>query len=244
MLTYNNHFIGNGYFLTGFFDPLNPLNLPPYTMRLEYNEGIIVYAPTIGGRTYGSVRQVSTSPNIWDFTFEDNKWSISYGNGTWPIIPQITSDIESISDPYYNDELVGIIGANTPNVTDMSLLCYKAKNLEYVNLFDTHSLSGASKMFMYCYKLTEIPTFNFSNLVHALYTFNGAPINYIPDFKFTKVNDCRGIFWECRSISGGILRAYNQLYPNAQQYYRAFENCSDGSPEAEAEMAQIPEIWK
>ena len=97
---------------------------------------------------------------------------------------------------------------------------------------------------MDCYKLTEIPTFDFSNLVNALYMFRSTPINYIPDFNFTKVNVCTGIFWNCNSASGGILRAYNQLYPTAVQYYVAFENCSDRSPEALAELAQIPESWK
>lgn len=226
-----------------YIDPYNPLDLPPYTMRLEYNEGITVYAPVMAGVTYGSVRQVSSSPNIWDFTYEDNKWSITYNNATWPILPQVTSDIASISGAYLNNELVGIIGANTTGVTNMNNLCYKAKNLEYVNLFDTHLLIYGAQMFMDCYKLTEIPTFDFSNLEHALYTFRSTPINYIPDFNFTKVNDCRGIFHDC-NVSGGILRAYNQLYPTALQYYEAFEDCTDRSAEALAELAQIPESWK
>ena len=65
----------NGHSLYRMVDQYNPLNLPPYTMRLRYIDGFTPTAFT------GTITQVSSTPNIWDFTFAEPNW--------WHVIPYV-----------------------------------------------------------------------------------------------------------------------------------------------------------
>ena len=51
-------------------------SLPPYTIRLKFTEGV---TPTF---SKGTAVQVSSSPNIWDLTYENTDWNnLLYGVG-------------------------------------------------------------------------------------------------------------------------------------------------------------------
>lgn len=79
------------------YDPLNPLDLPPYTIRLKFVDD---YTPV---PWYGTCQQVSSSPNIWDMTWEYDYWNgyLSYN---------------------YQNSLIEVLGANTTNIISMEYL--------------------------------------------------------------------------------------------------------------------------
>ena len=122
-------------------DPYNPLNLPPFTIRLLYEDGVIpsYYGPA----TY---IQVSSSPNIWDYTYNSPYWS--------NILSDANTEIE-------------ILGANTSGVTDMSRLFNYHSNLTKVALFDTRDVTDTRQMFHMCESLKSIPLYDVSNVLKA-----------------------------------------------------------------------------
>lgn len=71
--SYNNRLLMKDGNLIGFEfpNPYNPLGLPPYTVRMEFSDG---YTPDPYGGFPGTKVQVSESPNVWDFTYENSNW--------------------------------------------------------------------------------------------------------------------------------------------------------------------------
>jgi surface protein len=117
-------------------DPYNPLNLPYYTVRAQFTEG---YTPTASG----SATQVSSSPNVWDLTYNGNIWTELFKNNT---------------------DLLAVLGANTHgqymNVEDMSSMFEGCTNLTSVALFDTSSVYVMNNMFFNCKSITTLPDFD------------------------------------------------------------------------------------
>lgn len=125
-------------------DPLNPLGLPPYTIRVKYSDGI---TPT---PSKGTISQVSSSPNVWDVTYENSDWQNMFSLQT---------------------NLIEVLGANTTGVTNIGRIFYNCGNLTNVSLFNTSSVTNMRDAFAYNMKLTIIPLFNTSNVTDMLETF-------------------------------------------------------------------------
>lgn len=114
-------------------DPYNPLNLPPYTIRIRCVDGYD--ASSWGGCT---TTRVSESPCIWDITKvqDPQDWGFIMG----------TSDgrIEGILE---------IMGANTTGVTSMFCSMGNCVDLTSVALFDTSSVTDMTDMLSGCTKV-------------------------------------------------------------------------------------------
>lgn len=131
------------------YDPLNPLDLPPYTIRLKFVDD---YTPV---PWVGTCQQVSSSPNIWDMTFEYDRWDNYLGHN-------------------YSNSMIEVLGANTTNVTSMEgMFSIAATALSSVALFDTSNVTSMRNMFYNCTSLTSIPLFNTSKVKNVDYLFNG-----------------------------------------------------------------------
>lgn len=124
-------------------DPLNPLGLPPYTIRVKYTDG---NNPTV----YGTKVQVSQSPNIWDITYENSDWQSMFRSNT---------------------NLLEVLGANTTDVTGMYNMFYDCRALTTIPLFDTSNVTNMSGMLYSCGSLTTIPLFNTSVVTNMTATF-------------------------------------------------------------------------
>lgn len=110
----------------------NPLNLPDYTIRLKYTNGV---TPTF---SKGTGVQVSQSPNVWDLTYNNSNWyQLLYGQSN----------------------LIEILGANTNKVTNMKWAFRNNRSLSSVAIFDTSNVTDMNAMFDYCTSLTSIPLF-------------------------------------------------------------------------------------
>ena len=111
-------------------------SLPSYTIRLKFTEGV---TPTFSN---GTGVQVSSSPNVWDLTYENTAWNVLLRNQT---------------------DLLEVIDANTTNVTNMSGMFYSCTSLTTVPLFDTSNVIRMATMFYDCRSLTSIPLFDTSS---------------------------------------------------------------------------------
>ena len=96
-------------------DPYNPLNLPPYTIRLKFNNGV---TPTF---SYGTAVQVSSSPNVWDLTYQNSNWQYLVSSQT---------------------RLIEVLGANTSSVTVMDDMFAGCDELTSLSLFDTSAVTN------------------------------------------------------------------------------------------------------
>lgn len=168
ILVYNNQF--ELYYVENY----NPLNLPAYTIRLKYNEGV---TPTFSHG--GTGVQVSSSPNIWDLTYENSNWS---------------------SLLQYQPDLIEVLGANTSNVTNMGSLFYNSTALSNVAIFDTSNVTTTSMMFSKC-AITTIPLFNFHNVTNAHSMFYDCPnLITIPLIDTSSVTNMYAMFYHCVNL--------------------------------------------
>ena len=149
--TYNGH----GLYRTDY----NPLNLPPYTIRLKYKDG---YEPTY---TKGSAVQVSETPNIWDYTYNNDSWyRLFYTQAT-------------------DDSLLEVMGANSTNVTSMESMFHYRTSLSSVNLFDTSKVKSTHGMFFHCWSLSSVPLYDLSKVEQMSYMFSDCKsLTYVPHF--------------------------------------------------------------
>ena len=128
-------------------DPLNPLGLPPFTIRCQFSPG---YTPS---RWMGdSQTLVDAASNVWDIFKNSPYW-----NGLF------TDEEER--------PLLSVLGANTSGVEEMSDMFEDHRSLTTVALFDTSDVTDMSQMFMNCRALTSIPLFNTSSVDNMEYMF-------------------------------------------------------------------------
>ena len=175
----------------------NPLNLPAYTMRLKFTDGV---TPTF---ERGTATQVSSSPNVWDLTYSDSNWSGLIHDQT---------------------ELLEVLGANTTGVTDMCTwypipdqpssfttkgLFLNCTKLTKVALFDittakicTDQQASFGGMFNGCSSLTSVPWFDTANCTSLRDLFNGcSSLTSVPKFDTSKVTNMSSMFSNCTSLT-------------------------------------------
>lgn len=129
LLTYSNVWLTFG---GDVLEPVdyNPLGLPPYTMRILFDAPF--YDPTDYTYVPGTWTRVSTTPNIWDFTYPSTNW----GRGTLDEnldlfeLQKLRSwchyydPVRNVLVPYPQDgdPWVHVLGFNSEGVTNMDHL--------------------------------------------------------------------------------------------------------------------------
>lgn len=253
------------------YDPLNPLDLPPYTLRLKFIDN---YTPTF---SKGTAVQVSSSPNVWDWTYVNSNWQDKYqGTIKWYLLEvlggnttgvtsmrdtfsncwQLTSinifDTSTVTDMYnmFNgcDGLATVPLFDTSNVTNMNRMFYNCKNLTYVPLFDTSIVTDMFEMFSNCWKLTTINIFDTSNVSNMNGMFsNCTSLTSVPLLNTNNVTDMGRMFQWCKNVQSGALALYQQAstQPNPpREHYYTFNDCGINTQTGSAELSQIPGDWK
>lgn len=213
--TYNGHGLYRNY------DNYNPLNLPPYTIRLLYKDNV---NPSF---TAGSASQVSQYPNVWDLTYVNNDWNYLLDSHT---------------------DLLEVKGANTENVTILYGTFRVCSNLSSVNVFDTRNTVDTLWMFYNCKNLIDCPNFDTSNVTSMEAMFaNCSSVTSIPLYNTTNVKTVSYMFSNCYNVNNGIVDFYNNVSnhsPNLMSHNSTFRNCGVSSQTGSAELAQIPDDWK
>ena len=253
-------------------DPYNPLDLPPYTIRLKFTNGV---TPSFSN---GTATQVSSSPNVWDLSTANETLP-----GNWDDLLEGQTD------------LLEVLGANATNVTSTMEMFDHCSYLTDIALFDTSSVTTADGMFQFCIRLTTIPQFDFSenarmssmfasdtaltsvplldtrsctefdfmfqhciNLtsVPQFNTSNATTlrrmldhctsITAIPLFDTTNVTNMEGMCFETPNVASGALALYQQASsqsPSVSNHNYTFYHCGSDTTSGSAELAQIPSSW-
>ena len=178
ILAYNNGWLAYNSNIVA-CDPTNPLNLPPFTIRLLYNDG---FTPSFHN---GSTNQISSSPNVWDLTYQNTDW-------TSLLFQDVYAD---------RNNLLEILGANSTGVTKMKYLCAENFYLRRTALFDTSSVTDLDGMFSSCSRIPEIPPFNTSSVTSCVNMFERcSSITTIPYLDTSKVTNLKYMFSGCKGL--------------------------------------------
>ena len=213
LLTVGGHPLTYGGFLLGFIDP-NPLNLPAYTMRFLFDDGI--YNPSDYDWGPGtSWTRVSWSPNIVDYTKTGTDaaiWNSAFHVQDGPSLEGVACEV---------------LGANTTGVTDMGNMFELATGLRSLAYFDTSNVTNMRTMFQKCSSLVSVPPLNASRVTDMDFMFEQctslvtAPLlntrsvttmeymfsrcyalETVPQFDTGNVTDMAFMFDNCTSLKG------------------------------------------
>jgi surface protein len=202
-------------------DPYNPLNLPPYTIRLQYNNG---FTPTFYD---GTAVRVSTNPNVWDFTYNRSSyWTNMFKNQT---------------------DLIGVLGANTSSVTYMAGMFEGCGGLKSVAPFDLSRVINTESMFSGCYGLTTVPAFNTRSATDMEYMFESCRgLIAVPLLNTSSAQNVYRMFADCLYVKSGALALYQQMSTQAVPpsiHDECFDACGELTDEGSDDLVQIPKSW-
>lgn len=202
---FNGVYVGYGKY------PYNPLNLPPYTIRLKYEEGS---TPTF---SKGTAIQVSQSPNVWDLTYVNSDWtrllyqhaSVHNNANLIEVLGANTTGVIKMVETFSScNRLEKVALFDTSNVTTMEgmfaitiLSTYNPSLLKTVPLFDTSKVSYMDNMFAWCNSLEEVPLFDTSSVYTATGMFSRCTsLKTIPLFNLSNNRDFDLMFAGCTSL--------------------------------------------
>lgn len=161
-------------------DPYNPLNLPQGTIRVRTNDG----QPPVNGH-YVSATLVEGTTDVYDV----------YKSG---------DDLSLFLEYSYN--VVDVLGGNTNNITNMSMMFSHCGSLSSVSLFDTSNVSNMSDMFQTCSSLSSVPLFNTRNVTNISDMFwDCNSLTTLPLFDTSNVTDTTFMFYKCKSLTSAPL---------------------------------------
>ena len=187
------------------FDPMNPLHLPPNTIRVKWKAG---YEPTdIADVSSGTktrtladvVTLVDANENIYDLYKESNNWS-------------------NLCQAGY---VVEVLGANTSRVTNMSNMFYGCGMMTGIVLFDTSNVTNMSSLFT-SYKLAELPHFNTSKVTNMSSMFSGSTFTDSPELDTSSVTNMDKMFYGC----GNLVNVYQYDTSSVTVMSEMFHNCT------------------
>lgn len=199
------------------YDPYNPLNLPPYTIRIKYNP---YFTPRMGD----SQTLVDATHNIWDVTYNSADWSSLFLN---------------------ESSLLEVLGANTSSVTSMYQTFYNCIYLTNVNVFDTSAVVNMDGMFYRTERLPSVPAFNTISVQYMGSAFELSGITAIPLFNTSSIVNMDAAFRNCRAVQSGALALYQQASGQAYvpTHSQTFTNCGSSTVTGAQELASIPTSW-
>ena len=247
----------------------NPLGLPAFTARILFER--VGYDPVAdGGWKRGAHwRQVSTDPNIWDYTRESANWSSEFqqssplpssGRPVFPVLGANTTGVTNMSGMFRSTLLYSTVYFDTSAVTDMSyMFAYDGSashsdpsRFTWCPNFDTHNVTNMRGMFMYSdlRAMPDLDTHNVTNMREMFakaFLFSDRCLTKIRLYDTSSVQDVRNMFQNQRYVAGGALAFYNQLAnqqtPPSQHSY-CFFRTGDQTTVGQEELAQIPDDWK
>ena len=181
MLKFGNTFVNvGGTYLKNYVgqDPYNPLDLPPYTVRVRTDGNV----PIKGSWTsYETATLVPGTTDVYDVYKRGTNFS-------WLLCDSAN--------------VIEVLGANTTNVTDMQNMFRNCTALQSVPLFDTSKVWNMISMFGYCEHLTTVPLFDTSNVttMSGMF-FRCTRLTTVPLFNTSKVTAMNDMFRNCSSLT-------------------------------------------
>lgn len=210
-----------------------PVILPAYTLRLRYADN---YTPVFDtDYQKGTMTQVSSSPNIWDWNYVDSSWraGVRYdGLVTNSKLLEVvaagdTSGVTDMEELFYgNYYLTSVPLFDTSNVTTFYSMFRSCNSLSSVPLFNTFSSTTLSLMFDQCVSLSSVPVFNTPSVTRMYATFRGCTsLTTIPLIDTSNVTDFSDICKGCTSLS----QIPDFDVSSAIDVSAAFQNCTSAT---------------
>ena len=201
---------------------MNPYNLPPWTIRIEY--AFDTHGPIIPSLGFPQTHVDNFgNGNVWDVSLTEsthpNYWFHDLFRTNEPDDNPHTVLRYKLGDP----NLLRVLGAYAPGLTDLDGMFANCHNLREVCLFDTRYVKMWYGTFGGCTKLQYLPRFDVSSAVSMDYM-------------------CA----ECLMVKGGALDLYNDASSTGlvSSHYYTFAYCGKNTTTGAAELAQIPDDWK
>lgn len=249
----------------------NTLLSTPYTLRFFFAQP--EYNPTrVSGWKSGSTwTQVSSSPNIWDYTHESSNWDDEF-NGKFvsdanEVIILASGDLSGITSmknvAYISGKVAGgtfgsgntnnisyityMCDLDTPNVTNMDGLLMGCRYLAVAPKLNTSSCTSLWSTFDTLYSILMIPNIDMSHVTNMRATYSKCfSLLYTPDF--SKVNSnlnlCQYCFERAYNLTTGLKDAYDNLVLTSNTNHAScFSQAGSKSTTGAAELAQIPSSW-
>ena len=233
-------------------DPYNPLNLPPNTVRVRTNDGLVPYRFNgASSATYETATLVEGTSDVYDVYKSGTDFSFLFqmSNNVVEVLGANTAGITDMSAMFYScTSLTSVALFDTSSVTDMRILFSECSSLTSVPLFETSSVTNMEYMFDNCSSLTTVPLFNTSSVTNMQYMFYRCfSLASVPLFDTSSVTNMEYMFENCKKVQSGALALYRQASTQANPpsgHARTFRNCGVNTTTGAAELAQIPEDWK
>lgn len=240
--------------------------LPAYTLKLLFQDGI---TPRF---SKGTARQISSSPNIYELTYENSDWSslLSDQSDLLEVIDANTTGVTNMSKMLrYCSVLQSVPLFDTSSVTDMNWMFSGCQALTTVPLFDTYKVTNMSYMFYNCRGFTSVPLFDTSSVTNMENMLARTQLTYIPNFDYSnvtktsymfesctaltsivlmdlpKVTSVNQMFYGCTNVQSGALALYEKLLEQdgINSYYNTFYNCGLDTETGLDELNQISIDW-
>lgn len=221
---------GTGWGYTPPVDPYNPYNLPDGTIRYKFDDAS--YDPSTDSHYVGGQwTQVSSSPNVWD-------WSITSDNPS--LVGRFRYAFGGLAGPFH------ILGANLTGRGYQNGLyetwreCYL---LDTVAMMDTRNVSDFQGAFAGS-GIRHVAALPLSGRCFQMFSHCTSLVD-IPRFENLGVQNCQEMFAGCINVTSGIIDSYDSLSaPIPSSHYQCYYNCGINNNTGAAELAQIPSDWK
>ena len=233
-------------------DPYNPLNLPPKTVRVRTNDGLVPYRFNgASSATYETATLVEGTSDVYDVYKSGTDFSFLFqmSNNIVEVLGANTTGITDMSAMFdYCASLTTVVLFDTSSVTNMRILFRECNSLTTIPLFDTSSVTNMDGMFYNCSSLTTVPLFNTSSVTNMQDMFYRCKtLTSVPLFDTSSVTNMDGMFYNCTNVETGALALYQQASTQTNpppKHTQTFRNCGSDTTTGAAELAQIPEDWK
>ena len=231
-------------------DPYNPLNLPPNTVRVRTNDGLV---PDRSGSlvAYETATLVEGTSDVYDVYKSGTsfKYLFYFCKNIVEVLGANTTGITNMFSMFdYCTSLKTVPLFDTSSVTNMQNMFHRCDPLKSVPLFDTSSVTNMVYMFGNCKSLTSVPLFNTSSVTKMDSMFRSCTsLTSVPLFNTSSVTKMDSMFENCTNVQSGALALYQQASTQANppsKHTGTFKNCGVNTTTGEAELAQIPEDWK
>lgn len=211
-------------------DPLNPLGLPPYTIRVKYAAGT---SPSSGSDALNAATKtlVDSTNNIWDVTYTNSNWKGLFYNQTnlLEVIGANTTDVTKLGSATNYEgcfencsSLTSVALFDTSNVTSIERIFVYCDSLHTVPLFNISKVDSLEYMFYHCVALQTVPFFDTSNITRMAGTFEQSGIITLPAFNMINVTTISNMCLSCASLKTIPLFRNTDKISKA---YRTFRNC-------------------
>lgn len=194
MLAYNGSVLKvNGSWLNH-VDPWNPLDLPSYTMRFQFENSS--FNPTTSGISWKSGTtwtQVSSSPNVWDYT------NSGYTPG---VTPEYSWDIAFVNKLTLQNlgGTCSILGANTSGIREWQQTFENCDALVSMVPFDLSS-GTFSHTFSGCLNLASPIVADFSSARSLFSVFDATSIPSATIYNTSNCTDFGRMFASCGRLT-------------------------------------------